>query len=267
MTTAPPVEPTRKIGELAETSGVTVRTLHYYEEIGLLVPSARTDAGHRLYGPVEVERLYRICLLKQLGIPLDGVRASLERGGEDLGAVITDHLTELDIHLEAENRLRARLARLVGTWSAGSEPTPQILDVLEDMRMLETTVNKPISSLVYEDIEGAFRFLTDVFGLGPGELTKDPEGNVVHGELEIGSGTLWMHPEAEGFDLSSPKKLGGSSSSMVVLVDDVDAHHDYAAEHGATVRYAPVDQPYGYREYSAVDSEGHLWSFMKQLEG
>ena len=116
-----------KIGELAETSGVTVRTLHYYEEIGLLMPTARTDAGHRLYGPNEVERLYRICLLKQLGMPLDGVRASLADDGEEIGTVIRDHLAELDARLEAENRLRARLARLVGTVSAGSEPTTEKL--------------------------------------------------------------------------------------------------------------------------------------------
>jgi len=267
MSTPTPAESTRKIGELAESSGVTVRTLHYYEEIGLLVPSARTEAGHRLYGATEVERLYRICLLKQLGMPLDGVRASLDSQGADLGQVIGDHLVDVDARLAAENRLRARLARLVGTMSTGTEPTTEILDVLEDMSMLDTTVNRPISSLVYEDIEEAFRFLTEVFGLGPGELTRDPDGNVVHGEVEIGSGTLWLHPEAAGFDLSSPKNLGGSSGSMVVLVDDVDKHHAHASAEGATVRYEPVDQPYGYREYGAHDSEGHLWSFMKMLEG
>lgn len=263
---SPTAESTHKIGELAETSGVTVRTLHYYEEIGLLMPKDRTEAGHRLYGPSEVERLYRICLLKQLGMPLDGVRASLERGGADIGDVIRDHLTELDARLEAENRLRARLARLVGTVSAGSEPTTEILDVLEDMSMLETTVNRPIASLVYVDLEAAFTFLTDVFGLGPGELTKDPDGNVVHGEVEAGTGTIWMHPESAEFRLGSPQKTGVSTGTMVIIVDDVDAHHRHAADRGAEIRYAPVDQPYGYREYGAHDSEGHLWSFMKPLE-
>jgi len=266
MSTPAPTEPQQKIGDLADSSGVTVRTLHYYEEIGLLVPSARTDAGHRLYGAEEVERLYRICLLKQLGIPLDGVRASLDSDGADLNQVIGEHLAELETRLAAENRLRARLARLVGSLSAGAEPTTEILDVLEDMRMLDSTVNRPISSLFYEDIETAYHYLTEVFGLGPGELTRDPDGNPVHGELEIGSGTLWLHPEAPEFRLASPKKLGGTSGSVVVLVDDVDQHHAHAAAAGATVSYEPVDQPYGYREYSASDCEGHFWSFMKKLE-
>ena len=255
-----------KIGELAETSGVTVRTLHYYEEIGLLMPTARTDAGHRLYGPNEVERLYRICLLKQLGMPLDGVRASLADDGEEIGTVIRDHLAELDARLEAENRLRARLARLVGTVSAGSEPTTEILDVLEDMSMLETTVNRPIAGLVYADLEAAMAFITDVFGLGPGELTHDPDGNAVHGEVQAGTGTIWLHPETAEFGLASPTTAGAATGNMVVLVDDVDAHHRHAAAAGARIRYEPVDQPYGYREYSAHDSEGHLWSFMKPLD-
>jgi MerR family transcriptional regulator, thiopeptide resistance regulator len=48
-----------------------------------------------------------------------------------------------------------------------------------------------------------------------------------------------------------------------VLVDDVDDHHRHAVGEGATIRYPPVDQPYGFREYSALDPEGHLWSFMR----
>ena len=50
------------------------------------------------------------------------------------------------------------------------------------------------------------------------------------------------------------------------MVDDVDAHFRHAKGEGATIDYEPVDQPYGYREYSARDSEGALWSFMKPLD-
>jgi DNA-binding transcriptional MerR regulator len=61
-----------KVGDLAAASGVTVRTLHYYEEIGLLVPK-RTEAGHRIYSTEDVERLSQICVLRRMG-------ASAERG-------------------------------------------------------------------------------------------------------------------------------------------------------------------------------------------
>jgi len=257
-------DPPHKIGDLADSSGVTVRTLRYYEEIELLTPSGRTDAGHRIYGQHEVERLYHICFLRQLGMPLDGVRRSLAGGPDATVEAMTAHLAEIDQRLATENRLRARLARLIGTAEAGSSPT-EIINVLEDMNMLDTTINRPIATLVCADIARAVEHLTTVFGLGPGDTTAMPDGTIVHGEIEVGSGTVWLHPESEDFSLAAPSTHGHASATMVVLVDDVDAHHAHAVSCGAEVRYAPTDQPYGYREYGVLDSEGHLWSFMKPL--
>lgn len=265
MTSTATQEPQHKIGELADASGVTVRTLRYYEEIGLLTPSSRTAAGHRLYGQEAVERLYRICFLRQLGMPLDGVRRSLAGEVGATAEALHAHLAEVDRRLATENRLRARLARLVGTVDAGSSPT-EIINVLEDMNMLNSTVNRPIATLVCVDIPRAVEFLTTVFGLGPGDTTTIPDGTVVHGEVEVGSGTVWLHPESPDFDLAAPSTHGHATATMVVLVDDVDAHHAHAASMGAQVRYPPIDQPYGYREYGVVDTEGHLWSFMKPLD-
>lgn len=53
---------------------------------------------------------------------------------------------------------------------------------------------------------------------------------------------------------------------MAVMVDDVDAHHERSVARGAVILYPPVDQPDGYREYSARDPEGGLWSFMRPLD-
>lgn len=247
---------------------MTVRTLHYYEEIGLIEPTSRTRAGHRLYGPDAVERLYRISLLRGLGLPLDGIRASLATTDADLRTLLVTHLEDLETRLAAENRLRGRIAHLIGSTESRTsteDTTSDLLSVLEDMTMLETTLNRRIAILVYDDIEAAFEYLTRVFGFGPGELTRDPDGKVVHGELQAGDGEFWLHRESEEFGLTSPRRLGAATGTMAVMVDDVDAHHRFAAEQGAIVRYLPVDQPYGYREYSAVDLEGHLWSFMKPL--
>ena len=61
-----------KIGELASRTGLTVRTLHHYDEIGLLKPSHRTDSGHRLYTVRDLGRLQQIVSLRQLGFSLDG---------------------------------------------------------------------------------------------------------------------------------------------------------------------------------------------------
>lgn len=265
MTTDGDESELRKIGEIALATGLTIRTLHYYEEIGLLSSVRRTDSGHRVYGSADLERLYLISLLRQLGLSLDGVRAALSAGDVDVRLRMTRHLAEVEARLAIESRLRTRLLRLVGTLESNEDTTGDLLSVLEDMNMLETTVNRRIAILVYADIEAAFSYLIEVFGLGPGELMRNPEGTVVHGEIQAGDGEFWLHMESDQFALKSPKHLGAASATMAVMVDDVDAHYQYAVEHGATIRYEPVDQDYGYREYSAVDLEGHLWSFMKPL--
>jgi MerR family transcriptional regulator, thiopeptide resistance regulator len=257
----------RRVGELATATGLTVRTLHYYEEIGLLVASGRSDAGHRLYADTDVERLYRICLLRRLGLPLGEIGRALDDPAWNLRAAMTTQIADLDRRLDAAGRLRGRLATFVGSAAESDGPlTEDLLDLLEEMTMLDATVQRRISILVYSDLEAAYEFLTEVFGLGPGELTRDDDGNIVHGELQAGDGVIWLHPEAPQFGLASPRTLGASTASVAVMVDDVDAHFRYATEHGATVDYPPVDQPYGYREYSARDSEGALWSFMKPLD-
>lgn len=68
-----------KIGELAEQTGLSVRTLHYYEEIGLLTPSYRTQADHRLYTEDDVTRLQQIVSLKSVGLPLEQIKMMLEQ--------------------------------------------------------------------------------------------------------------------------------------------------------------------------------------------
>jgi DNA-binding transcriptional MerR regulator len=256
----------RRVGALAAATGLTVRTLHHYEEVGLLVPS-RTDAGHRIYDDSDVQRLYRICLLRRLGLSLSDVGSALDDPAWDLGAAMTAQLGDLDRRLELEGRLRSRVAgALAAAGPSGTPPTDDLLDLLEEMTMLDATVQKRISILVYEDLEAANEFLTRVFGLGPSELTRDDEGKVVHGEVQAGDGVVWLHMETAEFGLASPKNLGAATATMAVMVDDVDAHHRHAASEGAVIRYEPVDQPYGYREYSALDSEGGLWSFMKPLD-
>lgn len=256
-----------RVGDLASSAGLTVRTLHYFDEIGLLHASQRSAAGHRLYSDADVERLYRICLLRRLGLPLDAVGQALNDPAWNLHAVLSTHLHDVERRLETGARLRGMLTRLLAATTVQATLTADdLLNVLEEMTMLDNQVRKRISILVYGDLDAAFTYLTDVFGFGPGEITRDPNGNAVHGEIEVGDGVVWLHPESAEFMLSSPHSLGATTSTMAVMVDDVDAHYRRTKDAGATIIYLPVDQPYGYREYSARDCEGGLWSFMKPLE-
>jgi MerR family transcriptional regulator, thiopeptide resistance regulator len=68
-----------RVKELAELAGVSVRTLHHYDELGLLVPSARTDAGYRLYDDDDLLRLQQILIGRELGLSLEVIRRSLDR--------------------------------------------------------------------------------------------------------------------------------------------------------------------------------------------
>jgi DNA-binding transcriptional MerR regulator/uncharacterized glyoxalase superfamily protein PhnB len=256
-----------KIGELAQASGLTVRTLHYYDEIGLLVASQRTAASHRLYTDADVERLYRITLLQQLGLPLADVGRALDDPTWDMQSALTAHRHNIARRIEAEQRLHDRIVRLLASLD-GSEPSiaNDLLTILEDMTMLDTNVQRRISILVYADLATAYDYLARVFQLGPGELTRDGDGNPVHGEIQAGDGVVWLHPESTEFGLASPRSLGASTGCTAVLVADVDAHFAHARDNDAEIAYEPVDQPYGYREYGARDTEGHLWSFMKALD-
>jgi DNA-binding transcriptional MerR regulator len=93
-------------GELARAAGVTVRTLHHYDEIELLVPGERTATGHRRYTADDVRKLYRIRALRQPGVPLDRIAAALDSG--DLRAVITARLADLDTRARQHARRGTR---------------------------------------------------------------------------------------------------------------------------------------------------------------
>ena len=76
----------RTVGQVADEFGVTVRALHHYDEIGLVVPGERSVSGYRLYTDRDVQRLAQVVLYRRLGLPLDQIREVLD------GADPLDHL-------------------------------------------------------------------------------------------------------------------------------------------------------------------------------
>ena len=76
------------VGQVADELGVTVRTLHHYDEIGLVSPSDRSAAGYRLYGVADLERLQNVVVYRRLGFALEEIGALLDASGADL----TSHL-------------------------------------------------------------------------------------------------------------------------------------------------------------------------------
>ena len=100
-----------KAQEFAERAGVTVRTLHHYDRLGLLAPSGRTEAGYRLYSDRDLVRLEQILALKFIGFPLQEIRRLLKRDARDLeGALrrqrilILEKRRRLDLAVDAIQR-------------------------------------------------------------------------------------------------------------------------------------------------------------------
>src|SRR5215217_3037827 len=98
-----------KVGELARRTGLTVRTLHHYDAIGLLKPSLHTESRHRLYTAGDVARLQQVLSLRQLGFSLEEVRACLDRPGFSPLEVVRLHLGRLREQIELQRKLCERL--------------------------------------------------------------------------------------------------------------------------------------------------------------
>ena len=138
-----PAEPkaSLKVAAVARRTGVSVRTLHYYEEIGLLKPSARTRSGHRLYTPTDIQRLQQIRSLQQIGLSLSAVGDCLTEGHTDARQVIGDHLAKVEEQRCALERLEAQLRRLADQLECGglgdAQTTETLLNALELITMYD----------------------------------------------------------------------------------------------------------------------------------
>ena len=127
-----------RVGELARATGLTVRTLHHYDEIGLLEPSERSGAGYRLYTDADVRRLYRILALRGMGFSLDEIAATLRREGGDPRPAVRRHLEQVDEQLRLARRLRTRLARLLDLLDRAGEPSAdEFIEAIEVMTRME----------------------------------------------------------------------------------------------------------------------------------
>jgi DNA-binding transcriptional MerR regulator len=101
------------VSRLARMAGVSVRTLHHYDQIGLLEPSARTEAGYRLYGEPELLRLQQILFFKELDMPLGEVRQVLDDPGFDQVAALEHHRQSLQRRMERLTRLLKTIDRTI----------------------------------------------------------------------------------------------------------------------------------------------------------
>jgi DNA-binding transcriptional MerR regulator len=129
-----------KVSEIARRAGVSVRTLHYYEELGLLEPG-RTESGHRRYGRAAIERLQQVRSLQQLGFSLSQIRALF--GGQNIAPeqIVAEQLAKIEEQRRTLARLKTQLQHLHrllrGKQRNDAEAVEVLLKTLEAMTMYE----------------------------------------------------------------------------------------------------------------------------------
>jgi DNA-binding transcriptional MerR regulator len=127
-----------KVGELAAATGLTVRALHHYGELGLLVPSQRTFAGYRLYDDGDVRRLYRIVALRGLGLRLDQIAETLDGDGPDLDQTVSRQIEAVERRLDELGQLHERLRAIRDMLDRAEQPSiDQLITTMEAIAMHE----------------------------------------------------------------------------------------------------------------------------------
>ena len=127
------------VGELARRTGLTVRTLHHYDSIGLVKPSRRGESNYRLYSAHDISRLQQVCSLRQLGFTLEEIRACLDLPGFSPLELIRLHIQRLRRQIALQAGLCERLESIAARFDAAEEVSVEtILQTIERMTMIES---------------------------------------------------------------------------------------------------------------------------------
>jgi DNA-binding transcriptional MerR regulator len=131
---------TWSVGELATATGLTVRTLHHYDEIGLARPSLRSPAGHRRYTGDDVRRLHRVVALRGFGFGLAEIGALLDGSGPEPRELLQSQLEQVADRIARATRLRDRLGTLLAQFDAAGDPSVAVLiQLIEEMTAVAHT--------------------------------------------------------------------------------------------------------------------------------
>ncbi|MCJ7725818.1 MAG: MerR family transcriptional regulator, partial [Acidimicrobiia bacterium] len=109
------------VGDISRLTGMSIRTLHHYDEIGLVVPGERSNAGYRLYGPSEVARLQEVLFFRELGFGLGEIKRMVDRPDYDRATALQRQRRLMETKAE---HLLAMIDALDAAVEAGRHGTP-----------------------------------------------------------------------------------------------------------------------------------------------
>lgn len=124
-----------KVGDLASLTGLTVRTLRYYDQIGLFSPSGHSGLGHRMYNEADIQRLQKILSLKDLGLSLEEIKRVLEGQTYSSSEIVAIQIERVRKHMKIQQKLLAELERVAEKMNQ-QEPLSidAFLSLLESMK-------------------------------------------------------------------------------------------------------------------------------------
>lgn len=234
--------------EFAQLSGVTVRTLHHYDRLGLLKPSRYTGAGFRLYSEDDFARLEQIVALKFIGFSLNEIKKILKRGTSDLATTLRQQreaIEEKRERLELAVKAIERAEYVVATSRApGWETFAKIIEVISMQSNMDWTkkyyseeaqreIQKRAATIPREVIEQAQRDWATLIGevesaVAAGDDPASEKSQVLAarwsellkgftgGNAEIQKGLNRMYSDRENWPASMPKPFSDEVQEFIV---------------------------------------------------
>lgn len=128
-----------KVGEVAKRAGISVRTLHYYDDIGLIKPSDKSESGFRLYNTADIERLQHVISLKNMGLSLEGIARCLNEGGL-IADTLSAHQAVIESKITNLNKVNRTIQILLTKLSNSEElGTAELLKLIKEINDMEST--------------------------------------------------------------------------------------------------------------------------------
>ncbi|MFF5041050.1 MerR family transcriptional regulator [Streptomyces nigra] len=170
------------IGELARRTGLTVKTIRFYSDRGIVEPAGRTHAGYRLYAPDTAARLALVRTLRELGLGLPVIRKVVDQE-LTLSEVATEHIAALDAQIGI-----LRLRRVVLTAAARRAPTPEEMERMHQLATLSEAERRRLIDdfldSVFEGPHGGAQYAAARRSMTP-ELPKDPTDEQINAWVEL----------------------------------------------------------------------------------
>ena len=170
------------IGELAQRTGLTVKTVRFYSDRGIVAPADRTHAGYRRYAPDAVARLALVRTLRELGVGLDTIRRVVDQE-LSLSEVAAEHAAALDVQISI-----LRLRRAVLTTAAEREPTPKEMELMHQLATLSEAERRSLIDdfldAVFEGLHSGSHYAAARRSMTP-ELPDNPTDDQVRAWVEL----------------------------------------------------------------------------------